>query len=149
MFEIGRLCVKIAGRDAGKKCVILDTAERNYVFIDGETRRKKCNVAHLEPLDTIIKIEKGAEHSVISEAFSKLNLKALESKSRKKTIRPRTKRKTPEQLRTQREEKKKQRTQIKKKPQDKKPDTELEKKLEVVKEVNIAEVKEEKSTIKN
>ena len=35
MFEIGRLCVKIAGRDAGNKCVIVDVIDKNFVMIDG------------------------------------------------------------------------------------------------------------------
>ena len=27
MFDIGRVCMKIAGRDAGKKCVIIDVVD--------------------------------------------------------------------------------------------------------------------------
>ena len=47
MIEIGRLCVKIAGRDAGKKCVVVDVVNDNTVLIDGETRRRNCNIKHL------------------------------------------------------------------------------------------------------
>ena len=41
MIEVGRLCVKIAGRDAGKKCVITELIDEKLVMIDGETRRRK------------------------------------------------------------------------------------------------------------
>jgi large subunit ribosomal protein L14e len=58
MYQIGRLCVKLAGRDARKKCVIIDVLDNNFVMIDGQTRRKKCNIRHLEPLDKVLKIKK-------------------------------------------------------------------------------------------
>ena len=48
-IEIGRICVKTAGRDASKKCVIIDLLDDKYVLIDGETRRRKCNIIHIEP----------------------------------------------------------------------------------------------------
>ncbi|MAG08197.1 50S ribosomal protein L14e, partial [Candidatus Woesearchaeota archaeon] len=47
--QIGRLVVKTAGRDAGKKALIVDSLDKSHVLIDGETRRRKCNIAHLEP----------------------------------------------------------------------------------------------------
>lgn len=85
MNEIGRVCVKTAGRDASKKCVIVEIIDNNYVIIDGETRRKKCNVAHLEPLKSLVDIKAGAEHSVIAKA---LGIEARENKSRKTAERP-------------------------------------------------------------
>jgi large subunit ribosomal protein L14e len=132
MFEIGRLCVKIAGRDAGKKCVVVDTLDNNYVLIDGQTRRKRCNPLHLEPLSQIIKINKNADHEEIKVEFEKLDLIALDTKPKQKTVRPRVKRKTTEELRTQRKERRKVMEVFKKKPepQKQKGETELEKKLE-------------------
>lgn len=53
VYNIGRICVKLAGRDAGKKCVILDKKE-DRVLIDGETRRKYVNPEHLEPLENTL-----------------------------------------------------------------------------------------------
>lgn len=135
MLEIGRLCIKIAGRDAGKKCVVVDSIDSKSVLIDGETRRRKCNAAHLEPLDTIIKIKKNASHEEIKKEFDKLSLKARETKPRPKTVRTMAKRKTPDQLRAQKEEKKKQKSLFKKKAEEseKKLATELESKLESAK----------------
>ncbi len=107
MIEIGRLCVKLAGRDAGLKCVVVDILDDKFVLIDGETRRRKCNILHIEPLKDVIKIKKKASHEEIKKEFEKLGLKVRETKPRQKTEMPRKKRKSPEQLREQKEEKKK------------------------------------------
>ena len=118
MIEIGRLCVKIAGRDAGSKCVVVDILEDKFVLVDGETRRRKCNIMHLEPLKDVIKIKKNASHEDVKKEFEKLSLKARETKPKPKTERPRKQRKTPEQLREQKEEKKKLMDLFKKKKEE-------------------------------
>ncbi|MBI4146492.1 50S ribosomal protein L14e [Candidatus Woesearchaeota archaeon] len=79
MIEIGRVCVKIAGRDAGKKCVIIDILDEKNVLIDGETRRKKCNIAHLEMLPQTLEVTKGASHETVCNA---LGIKARVAKVR-------------------------------------------------------------------
>jgi len=114
-IEIGRLVVKTAGRDAGLKAVIIDILDGNYVLIDGETRRRKCNILHIEPLKDAIKIKKNASHEDVKKEFEKLRLKIRETKPKQKTERPRKKRKTSEQLRQQKEEKKKLRDIFRKK----------------------------------
>ena len=89
-MEIGRMCVKIAGRDAGKKCVIVNAPEDGkFVLIDGETRRRKCNIKHLEPLEEKIKIKKGASHDTIVSEFKKLGIEIKEKKKKEKKERPR------------------------------------------------------------
>ncbi|MGC8543565.1 MAG: KOW motif-containing protein, partial [Vulcanisaeta sp.] len=30
VFDIGRVCVKVAGREAGRKCVIVDIKDENF-----------------------------------------------------------------------------------------------------------------------
>lgn len=86
MLEIGRICVKLAGRDAGKTAVIIDVLEEPYVLIDGEVRRKKCNIKHLEPLDKTVDIEKNATHA---EVLKVLGLKEGKKKVKKeKASRP-------------------------------------------------------------
>lgn len=89
MLKIGQVCVKIAGRDAGKKCVIVDIIDNNYVLIDGETRRRKCNVMHIEPLDKTVDIKKGASHADVAKAVSALKWKILETKKKPAKPRPR------------------------------------------------------------
>lgn len=83
MLEVGRICVKLAGRDAGKKAVIVDVQD-NYATIDGEVRRRKCNMFHLEPTSKTIEIKKNASHSDIKSEFEKLGMKVFESKPKEK-----------------------------------------------------------------
>lgn len=105
LFEVGRLAVKIAGRDAGQTCVIIDKIDEHFVVIDGQTRRRKCNIRHLEPLPQIIKLKKGASHEEVKGEFKRMGLEVWESKPKPKTERPRKKRK--EKLEARKEEKKK------------------------------------------
>jgi large subunit ribosomal protein L14e len=92
MFEIGRLCVKVAGREAGSKIVIVDVIDKNFVLIDGQTKRKKCNISHLEPLPQIIKIKKNASTDEVKKEFEKLNIK-IDKKiiNRTKKLKPKNK----------------------------------------------------------
>lgn len=106
MYEIGRLAVKIAGRDSGKKCVIVDILNDRYVMIDGETRRRKCNIIHIEPLDQTIKINKNASHDEIKEAFKDLGLEVRDTKPREKQVRP-IKLRSKEKVKVEKVEKKK------------------------------------------
>lgn len=130
MIEIGRLCVKLAGRDAGLKCVVVDILDDKFVLIDGETRRRKCNILHIEPLKDIIKIKKSDSHETIKKEFEKLGLKARETKPKQKTERPRKKRKTSEQLRQQKEEKRKLRDLFRPKKKEEKAEEKKETTLE-------------------
>lgn len=112
MFEIGRLCVKIAGRDAGKKCVIIDVLDENYVLIDGQTRRRKCNLGHLEPLDKIVKIAKGASNKDVVAELKKEKIECEEKKEKP----------AKEQKPRQKKQKKVKPKQEKKPKAEKKPD---------------------------
>jgi len=98
MFEIGRMCVKLAGRDAGNRCVIVDIIDNTYCLIDGAVRRRKCNFAHLEPLDDKLEIRKGASHDDVKSAFKELGIEIVDSTPKKRTERPRRqkKKKMPE-----------------------------------------------------
>ena len=87
MIEIGRLCMKLAGRDAGKICVVVDVIDNKFVLIDGETRRRKCNIYHLEPLKTVLKIKKNASHEDVVKEFKALEIEVSEKKSKKPTQR--------------------------------------------------------------
>ena len=119
MIEIGRLCIKTAGRDAGLKCVIIDILDNKFVLIDGETRRRKCNILHLEPLKDVIKVKKNASHEDIRKEFEKLGLKARDTKPKQKTERP-----VKQNKRELKEEPKKKKADAKKKPAKKEKETE-------------------------
>src|SRR3990167_3138106 len=84
MTEIGRVYVKTAGRDAGKFCAIVDTLENNFVLVDGQVRRKQCNLAHLEPLEKTVDVKKGASHADVVKAFEKIGLAIITTKPKTK-----------------------------------------------------------------
>jgi large subunit ribosomal protein L14e len=68
MIETGRVCVKIAGKEAGKKCVIVEIIDPNYVLVSGpEVKRKRCNITHLEPLEEKVDIKEGASDEEINQ----------------------------------------------------------------------------------
>lgn len=68
--DVGRVCVKLAGREAGRKCAIVEVIDKNFVTIVGHgTRRRRCNIVHLEPLDKVIKIKKGASDEEIIKSL--------------------------------------------------------------------------------
>lgn len=69
-IEIGRICVKTAGREAGKKCIIVDVIDKNFVLITGphqinKVKRRRANIKQLEPTTEKVEIEKGAEDTVV------------------------------------------------------------------------------------
>jgi large subunit ribosomal protein L14e len=89
MITVGRLCVKTAGRDAGKKCIVVQQLDKQYVLIDGETRRRKCNITHLEPLPEMIELNEGADHNEVGRIFKSIGIELVEKKPRQQTQRPR------------------------------------------------------------
>ncbi len=90
-FELGRVCVKLAGRDAGKTCVVIDTLDNGFVLIDGETRRRKCNTLHLEPTQHTLNVSAKASHEDVMKA---LGLEPKKTVKKKAGARPRTLRKS-------------------------------------------------------
>jgi len=75
-IEVGRICVKLSGRDAGKKCVIVDVVDKNFVLITGPKsvtgiRRRRTNVDHLEPTPEFIEVKKSATDDEVEKALSK------------------------------------------------------------------------------
>jgi|SRR3989344_7919193 len=94
MVEIGQLVMKIAGRDSGEIAVIVDQLDHNYVLIDGNTRRKKCNIKHLEFIDKKIDIKKNATSESIKKELEKFGIKIKKTgKKRESKPRPRKQRK--------------------------------------------------------
>ena len=71
-IEVGRICVKLNGREAGRKCVIVDLIDKNFVLITGPqkysgVRRRRTNVKHLEPTQESIDIKKGASDEDVAK----------------------------------------------------------------------------------
>jgi len=78
-IEVGRICVKTSGREAGKKCVIVDIIDRNFVLVTGPkkitgVRRRRSNINHLEPIGLKIDIRRGASDDEVEEALKSAGL---------------------------------------------------------------------------
>jgi len=87
-IEVGRICVKLIGREAGRKCVIVDLMDKNFVLITGPknvtgVKRRRANINHVEPLKAKIKIKRGASDDEVIEALDASN-KLEEMKQRVK-----------------------------------------------------------------
>lgn len=85
-MEIGRVCIKISGREAGRYCVIVDKKDNNFVIVDGQVKRRKCNIDHLILLDKKIDIKKNAPADEVVKKLSQLGIdvKAKKPKKEKK-----------------------------------------------------------------
>ena len=88
-MEIGKVCMKIAGRDAGRPAIVIEVHKDGYVTIDGYSRRKKVNPQHLQFIGTKVDIKKGATHDTVIKALEKLGFSqpekpTFEKKARKK-----------------------------------------------------------------
>jgi large subunit ribosomal protein L14e len=79
-IDIGRVCKKLTGREAGRYCVVVDMAkEEGYVEVTGprdvsNVRRRQCNILHLEPTDDVLDIKKGAPDGDVKKAMEKAGL---------------------------------------------------------------------------
>ncbi len=120
LFEVGRMCVKLAGRDAGRKCIVVEQLDNTYVLVDGATRRKKVNLKHLEPLAETIELNSGASHEEVKAAFKNLGLDVFDSK--------------PKQTPQRKKHLKKVKDKTEKKPAKAQPKVEKKKEEAVVKE---------------
>jgi large subunit ribosomal protein L14e len=72
--EVGRICVKLLGREAGRKCVVVDVTDKSFVLITGPkavtgVRRRRANINHVEPLQDVIEIKRGASDEEVTEAL--------------------------------------------------------------------------------
>lgn len=79
MFEVGRICMKVAGREAGKYCVIVKKMDGNFVMVTGpreitSVKRRKCSIGHLEPIMEKVKISQDAADSEILKAYEQAGL---------------------------------------------------------------------------
>ena len=79
-IQIGRVIVKTNGRETGKKGIIVDIINPNYVLLTGpksvtSVRRRKCNVRHLEPTDKVVSIKRDATDEEVSAAIETAKLK--------------------------------------------------------------------------
>ena len=76
-IEVGRICVKKFGRDAGRLCVIVDVIDKNFVLATGPeevtgVRRRKVNMSHLELTEKKIEISREASDEEVQSSLKKV-----------------------------------------------------------------------------
>jgi large subunit ribosomal protein L14e len=78
-LEIGRVCMKTAGREAGRYCVVLKKIDDDFVFVTGPkvltgVKRRRCNIEHLEPTQYKVTIKAEASEKDVIKAYEEVNL---------------------------------------------------------------------------
>ena len=73
-IEVGRICVKLTGREAGRKCVIVDVMDKSFILITGPktvtgVKRRRVNINHIEPFQDKIEIKRGASDEEVVEVL--------------------------------------------------------------------------------
>jgi len=130
VLEVGRVCLKIVGREAGRYCVIIKPAgkskeERSFVFVTGPelltgVKRRKCNINHLQATEHKFDVQEDASEEQALAAYEKAGLtvklglkkpsaaqmKAKEEKMKEKEERAKEQAKTKEQKKEKKAEKK-------------------------------------------
>jgi large subunit ribosomal protein L14e len=71
-IEVGRVCVKVAGRETGKKCVIVDVMDKSFVLVTGPkkvtgVKRRRVNINHVAPLKEVIQVKRGASDEEVTQ----------------------------------------------------------------------------------
>jgi len=72
-LDVGRICAKKCGREAGKKCVIVDIIDKSFVLVTGPkalsgVKRRRVNVGHLEPTGDKLNIARRASDEEVMAA---------------------------------------------------------------------------------
>src|SRR3989344_2387806 len=112
---IGQLAIKIAGRESGRYCVVVDKIDSIHVLVDGNVRRKKCNISHLELLNKKLDIKKGASTSEVQKAMEKEGIKIIKPRPKKGIMpRPRKFRKSDKKSETTEQKSKKEKKNVSK-----------------------------------
>ena len=78
-LNVGTVCMKVAGREAGGICCIVKPVDKTFVMITGPQlvtgiKRRRCNIEHLEPTEIILDIKPDATDEEIIEAYKKMNV---------------------------------------------------------------------------
>jgi large subunit ribosomal protein L14e len=84
VLEVGRICMKIAGREAGRYCVVVRPAgksknDKSFVVVTGPrlltgVKRRKSNIEHLKATEYKLEIADDAADEAVLSAYEKAGL---------------------------------------------------------------------------
>ncbi len=78
-LNVGTVCMKVAGREAGAICCVVKPVDKTFVMVAGPKlvtgiKRRRCNIEHLEPTEIKLDIKDDASDEEIIEAYKKANV---------------------------------------------------------------------------
>ena len=74
-MDVGMVCKKLTGREAGRTCVIVEQIDKNFVTVDSPgVRRRRCNIRHLDPTEITVDIKSGATGAEVEKALKKVKV---------------------------------------------------------------------------
>lgn len=78
-LQTGRVCMKVAGREAGGLCVYLKNAGKSFALITGPkiltgVKRRNVNISHLEPTQYMVDLTEDATDEQVITALEKAGL---------------------------------------------------------------------------
>jgi large subunit ribosomal protein L14e len=64
----------MAGRETGKRCVIVDVMDKSFVLVTGPkkvtgVKRRRANINHLDPLQEKIDVKRGASDDEVTQTL--------------------------------------------------------------------------------
>ena len=73
-IEVGRICLKLAGRESGKKCIIVEVIDKGFVVVTGPkivtgVKRRRASINHIAPLKDRIGINRGSSDDEVTKAL--------------------------------------------------------------------------------
>ena len=73
-IEVGRVCVKVAGRESGRKCVIVEVMDKSFVMVTGPkkvtgVKRRRVNINHVAPTEDTIQVKRGASDEEVIQVL--------------------------------------------------------------------------------
>lgn len=85
---IGKVCIKTCGRESRRKCVVVDVIDEHFVLVDGNVKRRRCNIAHLEITGSSLKISKGASTEQVRKAMKDAGMELTEPRKHEASLLP-------------------------------------------------------------
>jgi len=78
-IEVGRICVKQAGRECCTKCVVIDVLDKSFVLVTGPKKvtglkRRRVNINHLMPVEEKVDVNRGASDDEVAQALDDAGL---------------------------------------------------------------------------
>jgi len=76
-LDVGRICMKVAGREAGRYCVVLKKLDKQFVLVTGPkdltgVKRRRCNIDHLEATGDSLSVKEEASETEVIKAYEKI-----------------------------------------------------------------------------